>query len=154
MAKKGALWKEIDHWAADAKNESSRTQPTLRVGIMESTADTPHPKDGKPIGDIAFFNEYGTITTPARSFIRDWVDGNIDNIAKQLGNDVLRVLMTDEAMRTALTKRGSAYRKAIIRRIKQRIPPPNAPSTLAQKHGDTPLIDTQTLIDAIRYEVK
>lgn len=151
---KGAVWREVDHWAQSARIESGATQPKLRIGITEATADTPHPKSGKPIGDIAFFNEYGTITTPARSFIRDWVDGNIDKIAKELGNDVFRTLMTDEAMRTALTKRGAAYRKAIIRRIKQRIPPPNAPSTLAQKVGDTPLIDTETLIDAIRYEVK
>lgn len=154
MARLGATWKVVDRWAKDAKRESARSpQPSLKVGVTERTAETPHPKTGKAIGDIAFFNEYGTMDIPARSFIRDWVDGNIDRIAKQVGNDALRVFMTDEKMVDALKNRGSAYRKEILRRIKDNIPPPNAPSTLAQKVGDTPLIDTETLIDAIVYEV-
>ena len=145
----------MDRWAKDARKESARNpQPSLKVGVTERTAETLHPKTGKPIGDIAFFNEYGTMDTPARSFIRDWVDGNIDRIAKQIGTDTLRILMTDEKLEAALKKRGATYRKEIIKRIRDHIPPPNAPSTVVQKSGDTPLIDTETLIDAIIYEIK
>jgi hypothetical protein len=151
---KGATFKVVDKYAKRMQREARAKQPSLKVGVTQRTANLPHPKSDKPVGDIAFFNEFGTMTIPARSFIRDWVDGNIDNITKQLGTDTLRVLMTSEKMRDALTKRGKQYREAIVRRIERRIPPPNAPSTLAQKVGDIPLIDTETLIDAITYEVK
>ena len=151
---KGATFKVVDKFAKSMKRESAGPQPRLLVGITEKTANDPHPKSDKPVGTIAFFNEFGTITTPARSFIRDWVDGNIENIARTLGNDRLRALKTNENFKSTLERRGREYRAAIIKRIEARIPPPNAPSTLAQKSGDIPLIDTETLINAIIYEVK
>lgn len=155
MAKGGLVWKEVDRWTKKAKRKSSVKQPSLKVGVFGSAAEAQHPNNpDATVGDIAFYNEFGTVSIPARSFIRDWVDGNIDNITRQLGGDLLKVFTTDKRIQDALTKRGRTYRAAIIKRIKERIPPPNAPSTLAQKSGDTPLIDTETLIDAIRYEVK
>lgn len=150
----GAKWKVVDKYAKKMKREASAPQPRLLVGVTKKTANRPHPKTDVPIGDVAFFNEFGTMSIPARSFIRDWVDGNIDQIAKTLGNDRLRALMTDEDFKATLARRGREYREKIIRRIVDRIPPPNAASTIAKKGSDTPLIDTATLIDAITYEVK
>lgn len=152
---KGVVIKEVNNWAKQAKRNLRDIADTkLKVGVTERTGARAHPNsDTKTVGDIAFFNEYGTVTAPARSFIRDWLDGNIDKIAKHIETDTLRVLMTNESMREAMTKRGRRYRKQVIDRIQRHIPPPNAPSTLAQKVGDTPLINTETLIDAIVYEV-
>ena len=155
MARFGAKVKTVDHYARRMKRESAKPQPKLKVGVTEKTARRPHPKSGKPIGDIAFFNEYGTVTTPSRSFIRDFVDERLEDISRQLATDRLRTLkVPTEDMKSALGKRGKQYVREIVRRINARIPPPNAPSTLAQKVGDTPLIDTETLIDAIVSEVK
>ena len=151
---KGATFKVVDKFAKSMKRESAGPQPRLLVGVTEKTASNPHPKSDRPVGDLAFFNEYGTMTIPARSFIRDWVDGNIDNITRTLGNDRLRALKTNENFKKTLTRRGREYRAAIVRRIEARLPPPNALSTLMQKDGDIPLIDTETLLAAIIYEVK
>ena len=151
---KGATWRVVDHWAKDAKRESASTHPKLWVGVTPRTSENPHPKSDTPVGDIAFYNEFGTMDIPARSFIRDWVDGDFDNIAAKFGKDILRTLTSNESMRTALDKRGKEYRKAIIKRIQARIPPPNTAGTLLQKSGNVPLIDTETLIAAIIHEVK
>ena len=151
----GAKWRVVDHTAKSAKREAAKKHPTLKVGVTETTASGPHPKSVRPVGDIAFFNEFGTMTSPARSFVRDWVDGNLDKITKQIGTDLLRVLFTPtEQMSQALARRGKEYRRLMVKRIQERIPPPNRPATLAQKVGDIPLIDTETLLDAIIYEVK
>jgi len=151
----GATYKVVNHWARNMRGKLlDISSTTMKLGITEKSGSDEHPNaPGKTVGDVAFFNEYGTMTIPARSFIRDWVDGNIDRIAKNMGTDVQRVLMTNEKMKTALTKRGVVYRTAVIKRIIARIPPPNAPLTVLLKGSDVPLIDTGTLIDAIVYEV-
>lgn len=151
----GAKWKVVEHWSKGLRGRlDDINKTTLKVGVTERSGAAVHPNgNGKTVGDIAFFNEYGTMTIPARSFIRDWVDGNIDKIAKQIGADTMRVLMAKESWEKALKQRGSVYRQEVLRRIHDGIPPPNAESTLAQKQGDTPLIDTTTLINAIVYEV-
>ncbi len=151
---KGATWRVVDHWAKDAKRESASSNPKLWVGVTPTSAEGSHPNSDSPVGDIAFYNEFGTMSVPARSFIRDWVDGDIDRIAARVGKDILQSLESDTTMRELLTKRGREFRLAIIKRINARIPPPNAAVTLANKSGNIPLIDTETLIDAIRYEVK
>jgi hypothetical protein len=42
----------------------------------------------------------------------------------------------------------------VQRRIVQRIPPPNAPSTIAKKGSDVPLIDTGRLRQSVDYTVE
>lgn len=153
---KGATFKVVDHWTRNVQAKfDDINNTTLKVGVTEKSGAKPHPEgNGSTVGDIAFYNEFGTMQIPSRSFIRDWVDGNIENIAKEIGTDTLRVIMSNETMRDALKKRGKTYRESVIRRIRNRIPPPNAESTLAQKSGDIPLIDTTTLLEAIVYEVE
>jgi hypothetical protein len=155
MAARGLIWKETAGWAKGAVRTLDDIKHTgLKVGVTEKSGREKHENsDEHTVGDIAFFNEYGTMTTPARSFIRDWVDGNIDKIAKDVEKDFLRVLVTSETVREALTKRGREYRASIVKRIIERIPPPNADVTVARKGGDIPLIETGQLVEAIVAEV-
>lgn len=153
---KGATFKVVEHWAKNiARTLDEIDNTTLKVGVTEKSGRAEHENggDGVTVGDVAFYNEHGTVTIPARSFIRDWVDGNIDKIAKEQGEDVMRVITTNEKMKTALAKRGKKYRESVIRRILRGIPPPNSPVTIALKGGSIPLIDTGQLVEAIVYEV-
>jgi hypothetical protein len=131
-------------------------QPRLKLllGILEVEAQKPHPTHNVTIGEVAVWNEYGTPDTPARSWLRDYVDENADLFAKQLGADTMRVIFAKENERKALSQRGSEYRKKMIGRIKRRIDPPNAPETLRRKRGNVPLIDTGTFIENLRWQVK
>lgn len=152
---KGFKFRIVDVYGKKMNRDTRGPMPTLKVGITKKTAERSHPKSILPVGDIAFYNEFGTMNIPARSFIRDWVDGNIDTLTKTLGNDLLVSLKSPTGnFSAALERRGKEFTRKIIRRIEKRIPPPNAPSTLAQKVGDIPLIDTETLIGSITHEVK
>jgi len=151
----GATYKVVEKWGRGMNRKLIDIAETeMKLGITEKSGAPEHPNSNeRTIGDIAFFNEYGTMTAPARSFVHDWVAGNIDLIAKNMETDVLRVLMSSESMKVALSKRGVVYRNSVIKRIMSRIPPPNAESTIAAKGSDIPLIDTATMLAAIVYEV-
>lgn len=144
----------VDNGAKRAIQLSQQPRKKLLLGILEPEASQPHPNAHVSIGQVAIWNEYGTPDTPARSWLGDYVDENADLFAKQLGADTLRVIFANEDERTALSRRGSEYRKKMIGRIKRRIPPRNKKSTLRRKKGDIPLIDTHTFIDALRWLVK
>lgn len=144
-----------------AKRLARQKRKELRIGVLEAEAKQPHPsREGVTVGEVAAWMEYGTTgkpPTPARSWLFDWLDENIDVIVKQLAADTFRVVLgkppEDEA--TALGKRGSVYRQQIEDRIRYANAfDSNAPLTIKKKGFDLPLIDTETFIEAIRWEVK
>ncbi len=144
----------VDNGAKRAMQLSQQPRMKLLLGILPEEARKKHGFDDATIGQVAIWNEYGTPTTPARSWLGDFVDENEDLFAKQLGADTLRVIFAKEDERTVLSKRGSEYRHKMIGRIKRRIDPANAPSTLARKRGNVPLIDLGIFLDALRWQVK
>ncbi len=147
----------VDNGAKRAQALLKKKRKVLRVGILEREANQQHPTgDGVTIGDVAVWNEYGTDTAPARSWLFNWLDENLQDIYKQLTADTMRVVFgkppEDEA--TALGKRGSVYRQQIEDRIRYaNVFASNAPSTVRKKGFDLPLIDSETFIEAIRWEV-
>ncbi len=144
----------VDNGAKRAMQLSQQPRMKLLLGILDAVARKKHPNADATMGQVAIWNEYGTPTTPARSWLRDYVDENEDLFAKQLGADTLRVIFAKEDERTVLGKRGSEYRHKLIGRIKRRIDPANAPRTLQNKRGNVPLIDTGAFLDALRWQVK
>jgi hypothetical protein len=149
-----------DHGFNRAKTLLRQPRKVLSVGVHPSEALQPHPsKAGVTVGDVAVWMEYGTDDghVPARSWLFDWVDQEADVISRQLATDTMRVLFgqppEDEAV--ALGKRGTVYRRQIIDRIRYENPfVSNAPATIKKKGFDLPLIDSETFIESIRWEVK
>jgi len=137
-----------------------KERKVLSLGVHPTEAAQPHPsRPGVSVGDVAVWMEYGTDDghVPARSWLRDWVDGEADVISRQLAADTMRVLFgkppEDEA--TALGKRGTVYRRQIIDRIRyENVLDRNEPATVATKGFDLPLIDSETFIESIRWEVR
>lgn len=145
----------VDKGARRAKTLApQRNRKSLRIGVMDEAAQAKHPKaKGATVGEVALWNEFGTMSVPSRSFLRDWADENLDRISRELSADLLRVLFASENEKLALAKRGKQYVQQVVTRIKRGIPPANSAWTLSQKSGTTPLIDTGTLIDSIDYKV-
>lgn len=104
------------------------------------------------VAEIAFYNEFGTGTTPERSFIRTSFDENLEKINQmkiKLYNMIVDGKMT---VHRALGIMGEAHVNHIKRKIRDIHEPPNAPSTIARKKGaDNPLIDTAQMLNSVQH---
>lgn len=123
-------------------------QPEVAVGVFAGE----HPSSGDSLVDIALWNHEGTDTIPARPFIRIGLQSpRVREATERLGKAVLEGKTTPaQAMRLL----GEVGRAEVVRAISAHIPPPNAPSTIAAKGSDTPLIDTGVLRSKIASKVR
>lgn len=148
-----------DNGAKRAQKLLQQPRKVLKVGVFGSWAAAPHPsRAGVTVGDVARWMEYGAGNgpgaTPARSWLFDWLDREIYDIFRDLQADTMRVLFGGADEKQALMKRGSVYRQQIEDRIRyENVFKSNAPSTIKKKGFDLPLIDTETFVESIRYEV-
>jgi hypothetical protein len=144
----------VDHGAKRAMKLSKQPRLKLRIGVLPRDAGKKHRDSGESVGQIALWQEFGTPGIEPRSWLFDWLDEEIDVIAKQVGADTQRVIMDGTSERTALERRGSVYRQQVEDRIRfANVLRGNEPSTIAKKGFDLPLIDTEQFIEAIRWEV-
>jgi len=123
----------------------------LRVGFLE-TSTYPAGAKGEVlhVAQVAFWNEFGTVRAPARPFFRT----TITQQAKTWGDKlVAAVKATNYDGKQALGLLGQSMRDDIENAIAQWATPPNAPSTIARKGFDKPLIDTGSMQRAVDYEV-
>lgn len=130
----------------------------VKAGILEPEASKIHDENSwrdKPatIGEVAAYNEFGTETTPERSFLRTPFEANLDKYRAQIERDTPAVMEGTMSAHQVLQDIGDEMVLDMHDAIDAGIPPPNADSTIARKWSDTPLRDTDTLRDAIRAEV-
>lgn len=125
---------------------------TVTVGVH---AEEGAASDGKTtVAEVATYNEFG-LGPPERSFIRDWADQHEDrnlNMVRKIAESV--VTGKGPTPDQAFDQIGLRFVGEIQARISGGIPPPNAPSTIAQKGSSTPLINTGQLRSSIRHKVK
>jgi hypothetical protein len=108
------------------------------------------------IATIGAYNEFGTATAPARSFLVSTANMYRRVYTTGLTSAVTVAIRTGKA---ATATKGVAtvaqlYHRDIVRRINAGIRPANAPSTLARKQGTTPLIDTGAMKNAIAWRMR
>ena len=118
---------------------------TVRVGIIESQT---YP-DGESVAQVAYWNEYGTATIPARPFFRN-------TIAEKQGewaDKAAELLKQSDDTNHALALIGEGVKGDIVEAIQNFAEPPNADSTVKRKGFDKPLVDTGDLWRAIQSEV-
>ena len=132
--------------------ESLIPQPYVKVGVIGTPARE-SVGGGVPVADVATFHEFGTENAPQRSFIRATVDGNIKKIQDRQNVIMKWVLFEGADTNRELAKLGLELQGMIQQRIKDRIPPPLAESTIKSKGSDVPLIDTGQLWRAVSFEV-
>ena len=122
---------------------------TLKVGFLGNAT---YP-DGKPVAMIAAINEYGAPSRgqPPRPFFRRMINAKqgewpaaIAGVLQAQGNDVEK----------ALDIAGAAMAGQLRQSIVDLVDPPLAPSTIARKGHDKPLVDTSHMLKSVDHEVK
>jgi hypothetical protein len=118
----------------------------LNVGILAS-AKYPN---GLHVAQNAFWQEFGTKNMPARPFLRRTIDAHSGKWGENLGR--IAVAQHYDVRRT-LTLMGEGIKGQIVQTIVELTDPPLAPSTVAQKGFDKPLIETGLLQRSVDYEI-
>ena len=132
-------------------------------GVKVGFFSTARYEDGTPVAAVAAWNEFGTETIPERPFFRNALaesERGVSNILAK-GIDTKKIVMDEQ-----LAGRVGEYVQGKIRdSIIALNDPPNSPATIAQKRkklhgkkgtggGETPLIDTGAMLDAVAWEVE
>lgn len=118
---------------------------SVRVGVLENAT---YP-DGTPVAMVAFWNEYGTRTSPVRAFFRTTVSENKKNWVLSVQN--LMKMHNDPKKVMGLI--GVHMQEQIVQSINTWSDPPNSAYTIAKKGFDKPLVETGLLMRSIKSEV-
>lgn len=137
MKKKGSL--------ANALAKYKDMNASVRVGVLE---DATYP-DGTNVAQVAFWNEYGTATSPPRGFFRYTVNENRKNWVLSVKN--LMKMHNDPQKVMGLM--GEHIKGQIVQSIVTWTDPPNAPYTVAKKGFNAPLRDTMQMSRSISWEL-
>jgi len=119
---------------------------TLRVGFLEGAT---YP-DGTPVASVAQYNEFGTPRIPPRPFMRNTISEHSHEWGPALGK---ALQASDYDTNAALSLVGEGISRQVQDSIRDMRGPQNAPSTIAKKGFDKPLIDTGHMLNSVGYEV-
>lgn len=124
----------------------------VKVGFLEGAT---YPGEGEnaglPVATVAFWNEFGTVKAPPRPFFRGAIALHSPEWGGQLG-DALKA--SDMDGRAALGLMGTIIKDQVVQSIVDTNSPPLAPSTIARKGFDKPLIDTGVMQRSVDFVVE
>ena len=118
---------------------------SVRVGVLENAT---YP-DGTPVAMVAFWNEYGTKTSPVRAFFRTTVSEQKKNWVLSVQN--LMKIHNDPKQVMGLI--GVHMQEQIVQSINTWSDPPNSAYTIAKKGFDKPLVERGIMMRSIKSEV-
>lgn len=130
---------------ASALKKYSEMNASVRVGVLENAT---YP-DGTPVAMVAFWNEYGTKTSPVRAFFRTTVSDQKKNWVLSVQN----LMKMHDDPKKVMGLIGEHMRGQIVQSINTWTDPPNAPYTVAKKGFNSPLRDTMQMARSISFEV-
>jgi N12 class adenine-specific DNA methylase len=122
----------------------------VKVGVFENAEPYPN---GTTVAEVAFWNEYGTVTIPQRSFIFSTVKENKDKWSKEISLGMKSICNGTSSVDKVLNTIGVKIQAAIQDKILNLNDPPNSPYTIAKKGVNNPLVDSKHLWRNIAYEV-
>lgn len=117
----------------------------VQVGVIDGSK---YP-DGTSVASVAFWNEYGTRTAPARPFFRDTIKQQKSNWSA-LATKAIRAGYTVEHMLGVV---GAQMQTDVQLSIMTWTSPANSAYTVARKGFQAPLRNTLLLHDSIKFEV-
>ena len=118
---------------------------SVRVGVLENAT---YP-DGTPVAMVAFWNEYGTRTSPVRAFFRTTVSEQKKNWVLSVQN----LMKMHNNPQQVMGLIGEHMKGNIVQSINTWSDPPNSAYTIAKKGSSKPLIETGVLMRSIKSEV-
>lgn len=130
---------------ANALKKYSEMNASVRVGVLENAT---YP-DGTPVAMVAFWNEYGTKTSPVRAFFRTTVSDQKKNWVLSVQN----LMKMHDDPKKVMGLIGEHMRGQIVQSINTWTDPPNAPYTVAMKGFNKPLVEHGIMMRSISYEV-
>ena len=143
--------KEIEKFL---KSASKINGAYVSVGFHEGAGQY---EDGQDVIEVALWNEFGTRNIPERSFIRSAITDSHTEINKWRLEAMDKVMTQGWSIERALEMLGFRIQVLIQNKIKSNVPPPNAPSTVAQKQSDgvapNTLIHTGLMLRSVGYKV-
>lgn len=138
----------------------------ITVGIHGAEGDAMHgeatfaedgalePNTELTVAEVATFHEFGTRHIPQRSFIRAWFDESVAENRALLLSQMQLAIAGKLTLEQALERCALKFEAGVRKRIRARIPPPLAQSTIDRKGSSTPLIDTGQLVSSIRAKAE
>lgn len=130
---------------ANALKKYSEMNASVRVGVLENAT---YP-DGTPVAMVAFWNEYGTKTSPVRAFFRTTVSDQKKNWVLSVQN----LMKMHDDPKKVMGLIGEHMRGQIVQSINTWTDPPNAPYTVRMKGFNKPLVDQGIMMRSISFEV-
>lgn len=127
---------------------------TIETGFFEEdTYDADN--DFLPVAQVAAWQEFGTPTIPPRAFIRlGWTDAMHSRaFTKVYGGVVKRIIAKKQSVGDGLEQLGFLSQSLMKREIREWDYPPNAPSTVSHKGFNDPLIETEKMLDSVKFKL-
>jgi hypothetical protein len=121
------------------------------VGVPAGKTET----DGTSTAMVAAVNEFGSADgrIPERSFLRGGILGSLPDLISLNAANIQKIARGGFTVLTALNRLGSFAAGKVKAYIVAHDFVPNAPSTIARKKSDRPLVDTGSLRQSITYEI-
>lgn len=123
----------------------------VAVGIHEDAGEHKE-SEGATVSEVGMFNEYGTPTSPERSFMRSTLREKLKQYRIALVKIAKSAIDKPITAKTNMGKLGQMAANDIQNKIVSLRTPPNAESTIAKKKTTNPLIDTGQLINSIKWK--
>ena len=122
----------------------------MQVGIVDDTTVYP---DGTKVIDVARWNEFGTNKIPARPAFRRSISRTSPKLAA-MGAEQARDMLHGRLRFDVAARR---LAKVLVEDMKKAVEsfrtPPNAPSTIAKKGFNNPLIETRLMVRTIGFKL-
>lgn len=122
----------------------------VKVGFLADSPLSTYP-DGTPVAAVAFWNEFGTSTSPPRPYFRTMISKEAPSWP---GKMVQAYKATNGDGAKVLALMGEDISAALQESITELTSPKLAESTIARKGFDKPLVDTGQMLRAVTYEVE
>lgn len=125
-------------------------QLEVRVGFQQGQGSY---ENGADLAEVAAYNELGSSSTPARPFMRQSFENHQSELQKAC-NDANKILASGGTAQQALNRIGVVAKGLVQEEIVSGGFEPNAPSTIAKKGSETPLVDSGFMRESVNYVIK
>lgn len=129
---------------------------SVRVGFQAGDTE----EDGTPLTNIAYWNEHGTMNkdgsvhSPARPFMHDSVQNNMEKISDMCASAAKQVGTGKGSAQQALEGIGVKMVSLVQKEIRNGDFAANAPSTIRAKGSSKPLIDSGRMCQSVTFVIK
>ena len=127
----------------DIYKELKKQHAKIEVGFLEGEK---YP-DGKSVAEVAAFNEFGGGHTPPRPFMRTCCERRRNKWRKVIKDNLAK----NPDVRTTMAELAQVMVEDLKDYIKIWTYPPNAPSTIARKGFNDPLVDTGRMMNSVDW---